>query len=94
MSQNDIMESMLSKLIERRAEQIAQEISKTPDYSMKQKKIDVLYEKVKQMVNGNEIEELISLVRGQDLSIYERCYQTGVVDGLWVAKRIERITDK
>ncbi len=46
---------------------------------------------IKQYIDGDEAEELVSMARGCDIPIYEHCYLAGLVDGMHLKATLEQM---
>lgn len=76
------LESILKELISARVEQLAHEAEQHPDCIKSKEQMLPLRSKADQLMGEDDAEELVSMVRGCDIPIYEHCYLAGLVDGM------------
>ena len=88
------LEPLFHEFVENRAEQLALEASKLPEFIKDQQAIDERRKMAEAVLGEDDTEELISVVRGQSSTVYERCYRVGVMDGIWLAGKVEQIKVK
>ncbi len=87
----DDMESILTELISGRVEQLAHEAEQHPDCVKAKEQVLPLRAKAKQLISEDDAEELVSIVRGCDIPIYEHCYLAGLVDGMPLKETLEQL---
>ena len=91
MSQQDQLKPLFHEFVENRAEQLALEASKLPEFIKDQQAIDIRRQMAEAILGEDDTEKLISVVRGQSSTVYEYCYRMGVVDGIWLSGRIDQM---
>lgn len=85
-----ILAPYIDQLIAERVEQLTAEGERIPAYIECLSEIDKLIARASVSIEKEEIDELISVVRGADIVIYEYIYRAGIEDGVWVAGEIEK----
>ena len=85
-----ILAPYIDRLIAERVERLTAEAERLPAYIERRAEIDRVIAHASTVIGKGELDELISVVRGADIAIYEHIYRAGVEDGVWVAGEIER----
>ncbi len=85
------LEIILKELISTRVEQLAHEAEQHPDCVKAKEQMLPLRTKAEQLMGEDDAEELVSMARGCDISIYEHCYLAGLVDGMRLKETLEQM---
>ena len=86
-----IFEPYLKELITGRAEELAWEAEKLPEFKEEIKRLQDLRAELTALVGEESAGELITTARGADVLIYEYCYRAGLEDGIRLSGMIERL---
>lgn len=74
-----------------RVEQLTAEAEKLPAYIEGRASIQDIIAKASLILGNEELDTLISAIRGTDIAIYEHIYYSGLKDGIWISGQIEGI---
>lgn len=85
------LENYLRNFISGRVEQLAHEAEQRSECVEAKNQMLPLRSKAKQLMGKDDAEELISMVRGCDIPIYEYCYLSGLVDGMRLRETLEQM---
>lgn len=85
-----ILAPYIDRLVAERVEQLTAEGERLPTYIEHCAEIDKLITHASAVIEKEELDELISVVRGAEITIYEHIYRAGIKDGIWIAGEIER----
>lgn len=89
-----MFEPFLEEFIQRRIEQLVADAEKLPTYIASRKAIQDLIDKASTVMDAEDLETLISAVRGTDIAIHEHVYHIGLKDGIWISNHIEELKKK
>ena len=92
--QESIFAPYLADFISRRVEQLTADAEKQPDYTMARASIEDLLIKAAVAMETDDLDTLISAVRGTDIAIYEYIYRAGLKDGIWIAGQLDQIKQR
>lgn len=92
--QESIFAPYLDAFIAQRVEQLAAEAEGLPAYVESRTSIQDVIAKAASVMDSEELETLISAVRGTDIAIYEHIYRTGLKDGVWIAGQLEQLKQR
>lgn len=81
----------LDAFIVQRVEQLTCEGEKLPAYITSQNSTQDIIAKASKSLDADNLEILISTVRGTDIAIYEYIYRNGLKDGIWLSEQFDRI---
>ena len=86
-----IFKPYLKELVTGRAEELAWEAEKLPEFKEEMKRLQDLRAELTALVGEESAGELITAARGVDVPIYEYCYRAGMEDGIRLSGMIERL---
>lgn len=84
-------EPFVEEFIQKRIEQLVVEAEKLPAYIASRKGIQDVIEKASVVMDAEDLEALISAVRGTDIAIHEHIYYVGLKDGIWISNQIDTL---
>ena len=84
-----MIDPFLDDFIQRRIEQLVVEAEKLPAYMKSRKSIQDLIDKASAVMETDDLETLISAIRGTDIAIHEHIYRVGLKAGIWISNQIE-----
>ncbi len=86
-----VFEPYLKELVTGRAEELAWEAEKLPEFKEEMEHLQDLRDELAALVGEEKAGELITAARGADVPIYEYCYRAGIEDGIRLSGMIERL---
>ena len=86
-----VFEPYLKELVTGRAEELAWEAEKLPEFKEEMERLQDLRDELAALVGEEKAGELITAARGADVPIYEYCYRAGLKDGIRLSGMIERL---
>lgn len=86
-----MIDPFLDDFIQRRIEQLVVEAEKLPAYIKSRESIQDLIDKASAVMEKDDLETLISAIRGTDIAIHEHIYRVGLKDGIWISNQIEAL---
>ena len=85
------LENYLRNFVSARVEHLAHEAEQRSECVEAKKQMLPLRNKAEQLMGKDDVEELISMIRGCDIPIYEYCYLSGLVDSMRLKETLEQM---
>lgn len=89
--QEQVLSRHIGIFVARRVEELTTEAEQQTEYINARASIQEFIDKDARSMDSENLETLISAIRGADIPIYEYIYQMGVKDGIWLSEKIEHL---
>ena len=89
--QDHIHEQYIRAYVSSRVEQLTAEAEKQPSYNESRLAVNDIVARMQSYISKEDLDMLISAIRGVDVAVYEYIYCAGVQDGIWLSGNIEQI---
>ena len=91
--QESIFAPYLNAFVSQRVEQLTSEAEKLPAYKQSRESIKDQLSKAASAMGAEDLETLISAIRGTDIAIFEHIYRSGLRDGIWISGRLDQMKE-
>lgn len=89
--QESIFAPLFDSFIAQRVEQLTTEAEKLPDYIKGRDSLQDLLAKASSVMGPEDLEAMVTAIRGMDVAIHEYVYHVGLKDGIWIAGQFDKL---